>query len=121
MKKLRTVLMLIAGVLGTAAVPSAMAIPTATLTLKSGTSEVSIVDNGAGDLDLTEGQITFQGAVGAFSFTLSTGTSKPLQGSETQPFLTLRSTDITSVDAGTLEILFSDLFTGPAQGSLTSS
>jgi hypothetical protein len=72
----------------------------AVLSLSQGMSVVSVIDNGLGDTNLTLGAITFAGSVGTFTGTFSSGTTKPFNGSATQPQLSLISTDVTPARAG---------------------
>ena len=89
----------------------ARAIPTLTLS-DGGSNTVTILDNGAGDLNPALGAVTFLGSVGIFDLNVSTGLTKPAQGSAAAPQIDLNSID-TSTGAGTLTITFSeDGFTG---------
>ena len=89
----------------------ARAIPTLTLS-DGGANTVTIVDNGAGDQNSALGAVTFIGSLGIFNLNVSTGLTKPAQGSAAAPQIDLNSID-TSTGAGTLTITFSeDGFTG---------
>lgn len=85
----------------------------AELSLSDGTSSVLILDNGLGDADPKLGSIRFAGTVGDFTGTFGTGTTKPFNGTATQPELSFTSTGITSGLGGTLTILFGDTDFGP--------
>lgn len=78
--------------------------------------DVTVTDQGAGDIYPTVGVITFSGAVGAFAVNVSTGVSKPILGSAGVPSMDLASIDF-SGSGGALHILLTDTgFTalGPA-------
>jgi hypothetical protein len=92
----------------------------AVLSLSQGTSFVSVTDNGPGDTNLTLGTITFAGSVGSFTGTFSSGTTKPLNGSATQPQLSLISTDVTTSQSGILTILFGDTNFGPVTNGIVA-
>ncbi len=84
---------------------------TATMKLKSGNSEVIIVDNGVGDDDENSDIILFNGAVGAYTTNISTGIRA---GTERVPEFDLVSYDgIKTLSGGTLEIWLSDVGFGP--------
>lgn len=84
------------------------------LELESGASSVSVIDNGVGDLDLTVGSVTFNGSVGDFDVNVSTGTSKPVIGSASNPRLSLNSVNVSSASTGSIEIRVTDTdFSGP--------
>lgn len=94
-----------------AGIPAANA--TTALKLISGASSVTVVDNAAGDLDLTPGVIVFSGAVGNWTLNVSSGLSL---GTASQPILdnlSFNSQPSSSVMTGSLEILFSETDLGP--------
>jgi len=75
--------------------------------------EFVIVDNGAGDADLTVGAISFlsfiSGPVGSFDIQINTGISKPFLGnSPDRAALKLSDTTIATGVGGTLEIRLTD-------------
>jgi hypothetical protein len=80
------------------------------LTLSSNSTNVTVTDNQAGDLDPTSGVIVYTGAVGNFSLNVSTGQSKPFLGSAVLPHLDLNTVDTSSTGGGTLIITFSDYY-----------
>lgn len=88
--------------------------------------EVTVTDQGAGDINPTVGAVTFSGSVGAFAVNVSTGISKPVLGSAETPSLDLNSIDVTTGSGGSLRISLTDTgFTalGPAMmqiGGVTS-
>ena len=88
----------------------AYAIPT--LTLSDGTNPLVTVADGSGlDLNPLAGAVTFLGGIGGWTLNVSTGITKPEQGSATDPYLHLNSVNALSKGVGTLTITFSeDLF-----------
>ena len=98
---------------------STQAVPT--LDLLSGSSNISIFDNGPLDNDPALGVISFSGSVGSFTGTFTTGITLPAIGSATRPQLSLTSTDITSDSSGGLTIIFGEVSAfGPTSGALVS-
>ena len=69
---------------------------------------VVVTDNLAGDLDLRDGVIVYQGKLGDWELNVSTGTSKPFTGSADSPFMDLNSINRSTGDNNTLIIRFSD-------------
>lgn len=69
--------------------------------------EVTVTDNGAGDSSATVGSIVYNGAVGAFTVVVSTGTSKPLIDGEPQ-LLDLNSVEVSGATGGNLVISLTD-------------
>lgn len=84
----------------------AVAIPM--LKLDDGFTSITIADGGAGDWWATPGAVTFVGSVGSFSANVSTGITKPLYGTETNPVIDLNSVYVTSFAGGTLRISFTE-------------
>jgi hypothetical protein len=76
------------------------------LSLSSGGSSVTITDGGVGDSNPLTGAITYIGFIGSTFFSVSTGLTKPVLGTETLPSLDLSSVDIGG--AGTLTIAFTE-------------
>jgi len=75
--------------------------------------DVTVTDQGAGDIYPTVGVIMFSGAVEAFAVNVSTGVSKPILGSAGLPRIDLSSIDVTTGTGGSLRILLTDTgFTG---------
>jgi hypothetical protein len=100
-------------------VQSVNAIPT--LTLSDGTTTIMVMDNQAGDLDLTVGSVVFNGAVGSnFNVNTSTGLTKPVDGSAGAPAIDLNSVNH-ALGAGTLTITFSDTGFNAFPGILTGN
>lgn len=102
----------------------ASAVPT--LTLSDGTTTVTVVDNGAGDLDPTVGQVLFSGMVGIFNTNqIEAGFTKPALGSASAPAIDLLYSASTT-RAGTLTASFSEsgftafpgTFTGDIGGTI---
>ena len=67
--------------------------------LVSGSDSMTLSDNSLGDINPTTGAVTFIGSVGDFVFNVSTGISKPVLGSASNPFMDLVSVDISSNNA----------------------
>jgi len=92
---------------------AAQAVPT--LKLIQGATTVIVSDNGLGvgpnadsggtDSSAVLGAVAFNGSVGAYVVNVSTGITKPLQGSSASPFMDLNSVD---VGVGTLTLMFSE-------------
>lgn len=102
-----------AGVLTLSSLTSIYAVPTITVT--SGSSSVTIVDNGANDLNPSSGALAYTGQLGVFTFTLSTGITKPFAGTAAAPLFSL-SENASASSAGTLLVSFSDTSFGPSSG-----
>lgn len=89
--------------------------------LENGASTVTVTDNGVGDSDPTLGSVTYVGSVGVFDINVTTGISKPLVGSATEPILTLNSVNTSSTAAGTLKVRMTATdFTGPVGAGLAA-
>jgi hypothetical protein len=84
----------------------AHAIPT--LTLSDGTNSITVQDGLAGDISPVAGVVTFYGAVGGWWLNVSTGVTKPAEGSALDPYLHLNSVNALSQGVGTLTITFSE-------------
>lgn len=88
---------------------SAYAVPT--LRLTAGATVITIVDGGGSDSSATAGSVVYVGSVGAeWTVNITTGTTKPLQGSAGVPFIAI-DTSSTSRSAGipdSLKIEFSE-------------
>jgi hypothetical protein len=83
------------------------------LRFDDGVSQLDIADGSALDANSLEGSITYLGSFGTFNLNVSTGTSKPLIGSATEPRLDLNSVNLSGT-AGSLSILLTDTdFLGP--------
>jgi len=86
---------------------NAAAIPT--LELYDGTTTVTILDNGAGDINFATGAVTFSGAIGDWSVNVTTGLTKPAIGSATEPMLDLNSVNVYSgTGSGVISIFFTE-------------
>lgn len=72
------------------------------------------------DFSTDSGVVSFIGSLGAWSFTLTSGTTKPEVGSPTNPILQLSNLSISSAGGGTLTIWFSEVGFGPT-GSTAES
>ena len=86
--------------------------------------EVVITDNGPGDSSPAVGAINYNGAVGTgvFVLNITTGISKPLIGSPSIARIDLNSINLSSVAAGTLDIILTDTdFVLPAGNYTLSS
>lgn len=82
---------------------SALALPTMTIT--DGVSSITIADGSGMDNSPLAGQVNYVGSVGGWNFTISTGTTKPVPGSERALLLQV---NVTSFAAGTLTVEFSE-------------
>jgi hypothetical protein len=95
-----------AGALFTAASDAQAALK---LELSDSSTTVTVTDNNPGDHSSTSGKISYSGSIGIFGINLSTGYSKPVLGSATEPELQLNSLDVSSsFKGGTLTIKLSD-------------
>lgn len=94
---------------------SAHAVPI--LRVFDGTTTLTFVDNGPGDMQPVAGQVVFVGGLGNWTLNVHSGTTYPAVGSLTNPLLDV-SFNATSINAGgTLEISFSADGFGPTHGS----
>ena len=84
---------------------SAWAVPT--LELSSGMTTITVTDGGMNDANSVAGAVTFVGQVGVFDINVSTGITKPANGSPTAPDIDLNSAN-SSDSAGTLTVRFSE-------------
>ena len=101
--------------------PSAYAIPQ--LQISDGSTTITVTDQSLGDNDANPGSIVFFGSIGAFTINVTTGITKPVLGSATQPILDLNSINVTGTGAATLTITFSEtdfLSTGSGVNFITS-
>jgi hypothetical protein len=82
---------------------------------------VVVTDNGAGDMDLTDGVIVFVGAIGGFSVNVTTGLSKPvIGGTNNYAELDLNSVNVRVGGPGSLRITLEDAgYTNGPDGPLT--
>ncbi|NBP72986.1 MAG: hypothetical protein EBU57_07455, partial [Alphaproteobacteria bacterium] len=78
------------------------------LRLSDGINTVTVTDGGAGDINPLAGVVVFNGAIGDFSVNVTTGITKPLLGSPTDPVLDLNSIDVTGAAGGILTIEFTE-------------
>jgi len=71
--------------------------------------EVTVTDQGAGDMNPTAGVIVFMGPVGAFTLNVSIGVNNLTYGSALIPSLDLNSIDITmGIGVGSLDVYLTD-------------
>lgn len=106
MKTINKTIMILLALIVLLGVQTVYAVPT--LVLKSGTTTITIIDEGAGDEYSGQlGVVTFKGAVGDFTVNLTTGMTMPEMGSPTLPYMDLNTTS-RSTKAATLEIWFSE-------------
>jgi hypothetical protein len=94
----------------------AEAVPVLRMTA-SGGGLVTVIDNGAGDLDPTVGVIQFSGQLGSGCQTcdywlanLTIGSTYPVLGSAAYPFLDIASINVSNSSAGTMLIEFTNDF-----------
>jgi len=90
----------------------AYAVPTLIISDGNPLDTVTVVDNGAGDLDSDAGVVEWSGTIGGWTVNVDTGVTKPVQGSATVPSMDLSYIDKPSA-AGTLTITWSDTGFGP--------
>lgn len=72
--------------------------------LSDGVVTKSVTDGGVGDLSPTPGVVVFSGTVGVFDVNVTTGLTKPLLGSATEPIMDLNSVNVNSGAVGTLTV-----------------
>jgi hypothetical protein len=103
----------------TGLVSNATAVPT--LYLSDGVNIVIVADGGPMDSSTQAGVVTYNGSIGGnWTLNVTTGISKPMLGSATQPWMDLNSVNATSVGAGTITIMLSDNGFGPVSSAMTS-
>jgi len=91
------------------------------LFLSDGTTSVTIVDGGPGDLSPTVGLVLFAGSVGSWEFNVSTGVSDPVFGPPF-PHMDLNSIDINAAGSATsLTVMFTDTDFAPFTGGLAAT
>ena len=112
-KKIMTIMALAIGAVILSLAPDTYATPM--LRLTSGLDVKEVTDGLPGDMALgNAGAVVFIGAIGDFSFNVTTGTTKPMIGAADDPRLDLGVSSLVSSGAGTLKIEFSETdFTGP--------
>jgi hypothetical protein len=73
------------------------------------------------DVDAANGFISVNGALGAWSYNVTSGFSKPAIGGVTQPMMDLNTVDVTSSGPATLKIMLTDMgfATDPTWSSAT--
>ena len=87
----------------------AHAIPMLRLTSDFGGGEtVTISDGGAGDAGVLGGVVVFNSELAGWMVNVTTGISKPVLGSDIQPFLDLNSVNVSSAGPGSIDIWFTD-------------
>lgn len=93
-----------------------VAFATPALELLSGASAntVTIQDNGAGDLNSASGAIAWLGTINGWTVTITSGATKPIQGSTVSPNMDL---DVQATGgSGLLTVMFTDTDFGPTSG-----
>ena len=85
---------------------SAMALPI--LELSNGTTTLTIQDGGGLDGLSDTGGVLYNGALGVFNVNVTTGITKPLIGGTDYPRMDLNSLNVSSFDAGTLTIKWTE-------------
>jgi hypothetical protein len=83
----------------------------ATLQLSDGVNSVTIADGGGSDLNALGGAVTFVGSLGGttvWTVNVTTGLTKNILGSATDPQMDLNSVNVSSAGGGTLTIKFSE-------------
>jgi hypothetical protein len=85
----------------------------ATLTLINNGTTIAISDGGAGDISSVEGVIVFMGSINGWFVNVTTGITKPAQGSAASPQMDLASLNVSSKAAGSITIKFADDDFGP--------
>jgi hypothetical protein len=106
--------------------PVTYAIPTATLMITDpgvGGGSVTILDNSPQDGSAVQGIVSYNGAVGNWHASITTGITKPSVGDPVQAYMDIVSADITLNTTGThtLDIEFSELDFGPSSGSFVAT
>jgi len=113
----------LSALLATAAIGALVASPAQaipSLSLSDGTNTVLVEDGQIGDLSGEAGRVGYAGLVGNIGVTISVGTSKPILGSASSPFLDLFS--LSAIGGGVLTVAFSDTdFTGIGTRSFLSN
>ena len=88
------------------------------LQLSDGTSTVTVIDQGVGDIDGLVGSIVFSGQVGGYFINVTTGVTKPVLGTAEDPQLDLNSINISGPGGGVLTIRFTETdFNSPGGSS----
>lgn len=91
----------------------------ATLTLFDGTTTVTIMDGSGMDMSAMPGVIIFNGILGVWDINVSTGLTKPVIGSPSDPHMDLNSIDH-STGPGFLKITFTDTGFIATPGTITA-
>jgi hypothetical protein len=91
------------------------------ITVSDLVNSITIDDNGAGDTNLADGIIRFNGSIGVWDIVVTVGKTKPALGSVTDPAMDVTlSADSTA--AGTLLVTFKEEgFSSPSGGILTAT
>jgi serine-aspartate repeat-containing protein C/D/E len=90
------------------------------LRLSDGTTTIVVTDGDVNDGDSTPGSVGFIGNLGVWSFTVTSGITKPVLGTATVPGMDVTATIAESSGAGTLTIDFADDFFGPTSANFTA-
>ena len=89
-----------------------------TLTLYDGVNPlITVTDNGPGDFNPVTGSVLIVTNVGVWNLAISSGLTKPVTGSSTDPVMDV-NLQANSTAAGSLRLVFSDNGFGPAAGVL---
>jgi len=115
MKSLLKSLAVTAAVMGLAATSQA----TPTLRLTSGLTVVTVADGSGSDGSTTAGIVVYNGAVGDWTINITTGVTKPANGTAATPFIsltTVSTTQNTVTAPADLKIEFSETGFGPTKG-----
>lgn len=78
------------------------------LRLTSDATTITITDGGAGDANALTGAVTFIGVIDSFITTVSTGLTKPVLGTATNPEMDLNDVSLSSPTGGNLKIEFTE-------------
>ena len=95
------------------------ALPPASLTLFDGINTIFVADGSGFDSNPTLGAITFNGVIGIWDINVSTGLTKPIIGSPSDPQMDLNSIDH-STGPGFLKITFVDYGFTATSGSVVA-
>ena len=81
---------------------------------------ITVTDNGPGDFDPVTGSVLLVTNVGVWNLAISSGLTKPVTGSATDPLMDV-NIQANSTAAGSLRLVFSDNGFGPAAGTLEAT
>ncbi len=86
------------------------ALPVLELTDDFNKTTITIVDNGSGDLNPTDGIISWMGTIAGWDFSMTMGSSYPATGGADKPELHLTVGNISTSGAGTVSFKFYNTF-----------